>query len=765
MAAVVSEKIMSPSPPPSQHMHLSPSTSRRSLDSDTAPDRRPSLDLSSYNSTASPSRLSDAQNQLALRSEEYRQLFRLPPDEVLVQDFNCALQESFLLQGHMYLFGHNICFYSNLFGFETKKIIPFHEITAVRRAKSAAIFPTAIEIVAGGKKYFFTSFLSRDEAFKLINDGWLQHNGAAKESTDLEPKSDLNILDSGIVEGTDSFRQDTEGVESLERTKDDMVQEDSKPLFIGEFEIVSTPLGVQNNVEEEAVIVQNTDCSSSGKSSALRQEDSDAPKVPECFTLVAEAKFPVKVEKFFELFISDDGIPFQESFRRKCDDKDFKCTQWRPHEEFGHTRNLSFQHPIKIYLGAKFGGCHEVQKYRCYRNSHLMIETSQEVSDVPYADYFRVEGFWDVENDGDEPEGGCSLKVYVNVAFSKKTMFRGKIVQSTVDEVREVYAIWIALAHELLKQKKLEKEEAAGRAANVVTSTQSKESSEQVEKLDETINEVRSQPLLNQQAADQGICSSTVSITSLCRDFMLKCSSSLKSQSQVSFLVVITVVVILLLMQMSILVLLGRPQHVHVIPEGDFGSNMYRTGVDTLAFLDKKINHLKDEMLMFVKAIIGIQAGSELLFHCDQFSFLRQISHIFPALIFPDEPPAIRIVDSKGLDEQRQKQLISCISERACELSSCLMLVALCEEAVERLSSMNHPDGECPLCLYPLVDEDEGSSAPFMKLMSCFHCECIIRWWNWLELLKNLMPLQLLVLLHLLAISRIRMTSSKRRVV
>ncbi|KAK4379485.1 hypothetical protein RND71_001347 [Anisodus tanguticus] len=70
---------------------------------------------------------------------------------------------------------------------------------------------------------------------------------------------------------------------------------------------------------------------------------------------------------------------------------------------------------------------------------------------------------------------------------------------------------------------------------------------------------------------------------------------------------------------------------------------------------------------------------------------------------------------------------------------------------------MNHPDGECPLCLYPLVDEDEGSSAPFMKLMSCFHCECIIRWWNWLELLKNLLPLQLLVLLHLLAISRIRM--------
>ncbi|XP_060218984.1 protein VASCULAR ASSOCIATED DEATH 1, chloroplastic isoform X2 [Lycium barbarum] len=435
MAAAVPEKMMAASPPPSQHMHASQRVLHTASDT---PDRRPT---SHDSSTASPSRLSDAQNQLAMRSEEYRQLFRLPPDEVLVQDFNCALQESFLLQGHMYLFGHNICFYSNLFGFETKKIIPFHEITAVRRAKAAAIFPTAIEIVAGGKKYFFTSFLSRDEAFNLISG--LQHNGAAEESTDLEPKSDLNILDSGIVEGSDSVRQPTEGVESLERNKDDKVQEDSKPLVNGEFEIV--PLRVQDNVEEEVVIAQNTDCSSSGKSSVLRQEDSDAPRVPECFTLVAEAKFPVKVEKFFELFISNDGIAFQELFRRKCGDKDFKCTQWRPHEEFGHTRSLTFQHPIKIYLGAKFGGCHEVQIYRCYRNSHLVIETSQEVSDVPYADYFRVEGFWDIENDGDGPEGGCSLKVYINVAFAKKTMFRGKIVQSTVDECREVYAIWIAL--------------------------------------------------------------------------------------------------------------------------------------------------------------------------------------------------------------------------------------------------------------------------------------------------------------------------------
>ncbi|KAF7138283.1 hypothetical protein RHSIM_Rhsim07G0036200 [Rhododendron simsii] len=117
----------------------------------------------------------------------------------------------------------------------------------------------------------------------------------------------------------------------------------------------------------------------------------------------------------------------------------------------------------------------------------------------------------------------------------------------------------------------------------------------------------------------------------------------------------------------------------------------------------------------FVEAVIGIRAGQQ----------------------YPKEPPHINILESKGLDEQRKNHLITGIQDKACELLSCLMLVALCEEAVEMLSSMNHPEGNCPLCLYPLVEESAGSNAlPFMKLMSCFHCfhcECIIRWWNWLQ--------------------------------
>ncbi|XP_072963679.1 uncharacterized protein [Typha angustifolia] len=116
--------------------------------------------------------------------------------------------------------------------------------------------------------------------------------------------------------------------------------------------------------------------------------------------------------------------------------------------------------------------------------------------------------------------------------------------------------------------------------------------------------------------------------------------------------------------------------------------------------------------------------------------FVEVILGIKSSIQYPMEPPHVYVIEMKGLDENRQAHLITRIKQKACELSSNLMLVALCE-AVEILSSVNHPEGNCPLCLYPLVSEDKsGSSLPFMKLMSCFHCfhsECIIRWWKWLQ--------------------------------
>lgn len=104
---------------------------------------------------------------------------------------------------------------------------------------------------------------------------------------------------------------------------------------------------------------------------------------------------------------------------------------------------------------------------------------------------------------------------------------------------------------------------------------------------------------------------------------------------------------------------------------------------------------------------------------------------------YPMEPPEIELTDSKGLDKCRHSYLLSEIQNDAREFAASPMLVSLCEAAIDRLSDMNHPEGNCSFCLFPLAMEDAQSGLrPFMKLMSCFHCfhsDCFGRWWRWLQ--------------------------------
>lgn len=560
-----------------------------------------------------------SQNAASQRSEEYRQLFRLPPEEVLVQDFNCACQENILIQGHMYLFVHYLCFYSNIFGFETKKIIHFGDITSVKRAKTAGIFPNAIEIFAGGKKYFFASFLSRDEAFKLINDGWMQHGGDFRVAVEKQAcTSELSFQENGSE--SDSVRSS--------KCLDDMDISNGNVDFPIPVDTVIAPNAEDDNASATVSEFQDTeendstpipvcspDCnsSSSEKTWSWKVEDYDAPKIPDYQTKVAESKFPVKVEQFFNLFFSNDAVQFIESFHRKCGDKEFKCSPWQPHDQFGHAREVSFQHPIKIYFGARFGSCQEVQKFRVYRNSHLVIETSQEINDVPYGDYFRVEGLWHVRRDGDESKQCCSLCVYVNVAFVRKTMFRGKIVQSTLEECREAYAIWVEMAHELLKERNLEKQEDRAPQCNLIqnggASLESKENIGNVAEVSTEITNSSRTPKMsdstnvqqNEASFSHGNRIDSATMLSALRETLVKFLSNMRSQTNFPLLVAVIFAVILL-MQVSIVLLLSRPQNVHIISQADYlgglGSGAGERSPEAVAWLEKRLYHLKDEMTM-----------------------------------------------------------------------------------------------------------------------------------------------------------------------
>uniref|UniRef100_A0A0E0Q8G3 VASt domain-containing protein n=2 Tax=Oryza TaxID=4527 RepID=A0A0E0Q8G3_ORYRU len=357
---------------------------------------------------------------LASRSEEYRLLFRLPPDEVLVQDFNCALQENILLQGHMYLFLHHICFYSNIFGYETKKTIPLQEVTDVRKAKTAAIFHNAIEIIAGTKRHFFGSFLSRDEAFRIIVEGWEQHVSDARLLLERQDAKSGNSSDENgyvLLEGAKETKQDDDSSPLDRSVNGTAVTSGSNDSGDSDVNISKRSSEVLENESEDKCTA-----ATALNPFILGPFDDEAPNVPEPFALITESKFQVPVEVLFNMLLSDSSFGFLDDFHKKCGDK-----------------------------GAKFGSCQEVQKLRVYKNRHLMIQTSQQIGDAPYGDHFTVEGIWDVEQDSLD-ESSCYLRVYINVAFSKKTIFRGKIDQSTKDECRDVFGLWVKLGHDLLKQ-------------------------------------------------------------------------------------------------------------------------------------------------------------------------------------------------------------------------------------------------------------------------------------------------------------------------
>ncbi|PIA50207.1 hypothetical protein AQUCO_01300740v1 [Aquilegia coerulea] len=555
----------------------------------------------------------EVQSQAYLKSEEYRLLFRLPTDEMLIQDFNCAFQESILLQGHMYLFIRHICFYSNIFGFETKKTIPLNEMTCVRKAKTAGIFPNAIEIVAGGKKYFFASFLSRDEAYRLIVDGWSQHiNGTDVFIDHQELKSEIVSEDRG-GEKVKGSEQQSNDLHPSDRNKDGDLSGACKLLLVNgedEVNVSSMSWEAHENGEEAAEPVLNPEPSSSRESLPWMVEDADAPKVPDYYTKVAESKFPVQVEELFNLFFSDKAFNFIDSFRRSCGDRDFRCTPWSDDTQFGLSRQLSFQHPIKVYFGAKFGQCHEVQKLRVYRNSHLIIETSQDVSDVPYADYFRVEGRWIVERDGNETSNSCNLRVYVNVAFLKKTMWKGKIEQSTMDECREAYSVWLDNAHELLKQH-IEKLDGKTSAPDMNSSDAQFEGNERDESslihdisIGLQIPSVVSDTTHVTPPVENSLCERLSAAASfgltLFRESLARFSLYLKSQNHLP-LVLVVASVLILLMQLSIIVLLTRAPQVHLVSQIDhmngIGSSTHVLA-EAEAWLEKRIHYLKDEMHM-----------------------------------------------------------------------------------------------------------------------------------------------------------------------
>uniref|UniRef100_A0A8C6TJ03 GRAM domain containing 1Bb n=1 Tax=Neogobius melanostomus TaxID=47308 RepID=A0A8C6TJ03_9GOBI len=107
------------------------------------------------------------------RNEDFRKLFKqLPDTERLIVDYSCALQRDILLQGRLYLSENWICFYSNIFRWETLLTVQLKDICSMTKEKTARLIPNAIQVCTDSEKHFFTSFGARDRTYMMMFRLW-----------------------------------------------------------------------------------------------------------------------------------------------------------------------------------------------------------------------------------------------------------------------------------------------------------------------------------------------------------------------------------------------------------------------------------------------------------------------------------------------------------------------------------------------------------------------------------------------------------------
>ncbi|XP_066500704.1 GRAM domain-containing protein 2B isoform X2 [Hoplias malabaricus] len=133
--------------------------------------------------TFDPSLLSHVQSDTELKIErkkhhsyhfprtnsQYHKIFKnISENEQLKQSYTCALQKDILYQGRLFVSDNWICFYSKVFGKDTKIAIPVTSVTIIKKTKTAILVPNALVISTAKERHVFVSFLSRDTTYKVL---------------------------------------------------------------------------------------------------------------------------------------------------------------------------------------------------------------------------------------------------------------------------------------------------------------------------------------------------------------------------------------------------------------------------------------------------------------------------------------------------------------------------------------------------------------------------------------------------------------------
>ncbi|KOC69776.1 Protein prenyltransferase alpha subunit repeat-containing protein 1 [Habropoda laboriosa] len=119
-------------------------------------------------STSSPGSISSARLK-----KFHRHFSQVAADERVLDYYSCALVSDILLQGHLYITPNYFAFYSNVFGYVTKLLIPTASVLKISKERTARIIPNAVAVATEEERHVFGSLLSRESTFNLMKQVWV----------------------------------------------------------------------------------------------------------------------------------------------------------------------------------------------------------------------------------------------------------------------------------------------------------------------------------------------------------------------------------------------------------------------------------------------------------------------------------------------------------------------------------------------------------------------------------------------------------------
>ncbi|KAK6725511.1 hypothetical protein RB195_004063 [Necator americanus] len=352
------------------------------------------------------------------RAAQYRRLFEAKvapgPDEFLAS-FSCAYQREILCQGRMYISQRHICFYANIFGWETNLVLPVSEVAAITKEKAAKIFPNSIQIeMKDETRHFFASFVNREKSLTVL----------------------LKVLE----------KVQTEELMSPEELWEYMNPEDdekawrrrsgkSKPENSMNTSEPNTPdmTPASRSLGEFPSIVE------ASSQSSLEQEDVNCPCDSHAGKLLLDNVYPLSVEEIYELLFTDS--PWFKKFNDTLKNTGYVASAWTTDKDGVRSRTCTYTMALNHAMAPKSCVVTEKQVISHFgRNGDgFIVNKETQNSGIPYANDFTIQCIYCVSKVSDHE---ARIKVHGGIVYKKNiwSVVRGYIEKSTYQGLDDHYS-------------------------------------------------------------------------------------------------------------------------------------------------------------------------------------------------------------------------------------------------------------------------------------------------------------------------------------